>query len=114
LLITRLGTATLAPNPFRWTFRAWGSSGWYDPRQSTGPSPAAGLLARARVLLLDALLEFREPLFHRALDLGSRCARLFRPDARPIRANGFGRWVGVGRFVLDRDLRREFGHLPES
>jgi hypothetical protein len=114
LLITRLGTATLAPNPFRWPLGAWGSSGRYDPRQPAEPSPAALLLARARILLLDALLEFREPLFHRPLDLGSRCARLFRPDARPIRTNGFGRRVGVGRFVLDRDLRREFGHLPES
>jgi len=72
------------------------------------------LLARARILLLDALLEFGKPLFHRPLDLGPRCARLFRPDARPVGTNGFGRRVGIGRFVLDRDLRREFGHLPES
>src|SRR5438128_2205419 len=96
---------------------AWTPAWTRTARPWTAPSttaPAALLLARARILLLDALLEFREPLFHRPLDLGSRCARLFRPDARPIRTNGFGQRVGVGRLVLDRDLRREFGHLPES
>src|SRR2546427_360835 len=114
LLITRLARAALAPNPFRWTLGARGGQGRHDPRQSARPPPAAGLLARARVLLLDALLEFGEPLLHRPLDLGPRRARLFRPDARPVRTNGFGRRVRVGRFGFDRDLRREFRHLPKS
>jgi hypothetical protein len=65
-------------------------------------------------LLFHPLLEFDQPLFHRALDLRAWSAWLFRPDARPIRANGFGWRVGVGRFGFDRDLRREFGHLPKS
>src|SRR5205809_894084 len=70
LLIAGLGTASLAPNPFRRTLRAWRSHGRHEPRQPAGPSPAAGLLARARILLLDALLEFGKPLFHLPLDLG--------------------------------------------
>src|SRR5439155_986999 len=80
-------TASLAPNPCRRTLRAWRSRGRHEPRQPAGPSPAAGLLARARILLLDALLEFGKPLLHRPLDLGPRCARLFGPDARPVGTN---------------------------
>jgi hypothetical protein len=114
LLLTRLGRAALTPNPFGRTLGAWGGRGRHDPRQSARPAASAGLLARARVLLLDALLEFGEPLLHRPLDLGPRRARLFRPDARPVRTNGFGRGVRVGRFGFDRDLRREFRHLPKS
>src|SRR5207248_1147604 len=79
LLVTRLRTGALAPNSLRRTLGAWGSSGRYDPRQPTEPPPAAGLLTRAGILLLDALLEFGKPLFHRPLDLGPRRARLFRP-----------------------------------
>jgi hypothetical protein len=114
LLITGLRAASLCPDPFGWTLGTWGGRGRHDSRQAAGPSPAAGLLARARVLLLDALLEFGQPLLHWPLDLRARRAWLVRPDTRPVRANGFGRRVGVGRFGFDRDLRREFRHLPKS
>jgi hypothetical protein len=86
----------------------------HDSRQAACPSPPAGLLARARVLLLDPLIELGEPLFHRPLDLRARRAWLFRPDARPIGTDGFGWWIGVARFGLNGDLRREFRHLPKS
>jgi hypothetical protein len=114
LLITRLSAAGLGPDPFGWTLRAWGGRLRHDARQAAGSPAAARLLARARVLLLDPLLEFSQPLFHRPLDLGARRAWFVRPDARPVRANGFGRRVGVGRLGFDRDLRREFRHLPKS
>jgi hypothetical protein len=113
-LINGLGAAGLGPEPFWWTFGTWGCRLRHDSRQAAGSSPAAGLLARAGVLLLDPLLEFGQPLLHRPLDLRARCAWLVRPDARPVRANGFGRRVGVGRFGFERELRREFRHLPKS
>jgi hypothetical protein len=72
------------------------------------------LLARTRVHLLDTFVELGQPLFHRPLDLRARGAWLLRPDARPLRANGFWRGIGVGRLGLDRDLRREFRHLQKS
>jgi hypothetical protein len=72
------------------------------------------LLARTRVHLLDPFVELGQPLFHRPLDLRARGAWLLRPDARPLRANGFWRGIGVGRLGLDRDLRREFRHLQKS
>jgi hypothetical protein len=114
LLIGGLSAAGLGPDPFGWTLRAWGGRLRHDARQAAGSPAAARLLARARVLLLDPLLELSEPLFHRPLDLRAWRAWLVRPDARPVRANGFGRRVGVGRFGFDRDLRREFRHLPKS
>jgi len=105
-----LRTAALGPG----TLRTGRRGSRDDSRQATWPSPATGLLARTRVLLLDPLLEFGQPLLHRPLDLRARCAWLVRPDARPVRANGFGRRVGVGRFGFERELRREFRHLPKS
>ena len=62
----------------------------------------------------DPLFELCEPLVHRPFDLRSRRAWLFRPNTRPVRANGFGRWVGIGWFRFDRELRREFRHLSKS
>jgi hypothetical protein len=114
LLITGLRAAGLGAGPFGWTFGTWGGRLWDDARQAAGSSPAAERLARSRVLLLDPLLEFSQPLLHRPLDLGTRRAWLVRPDARPVRADGFGRRIGVGRFGFDRDLRREFRHLTKS
>jgi hypothetical protein len=114
LLITRLSAVGLGPCPFGRTFGTWGRRLRNNARQAAGSSPAARLLARAGVLLLDALLEFSQPLLHRPLDLRARRAWLVRPDARPIRANGFERRVGVGRLGVDRDLRRDFRHLPKS
>jgi hypothetical protein len=84
-----------------------------DPGKAAWPSPSARLLVR-RALLLDSILELGQPLFHRALDLRARRARLLGPDARPIGPNGFGRRVGVGGFGLDRNLRRKFWHLRKS
>jgi len=78
-----------------------------DPGQAAWPSPSARQLVR-RALLLDAILELGQPLFHRALDLRAGRARLLRPDARPIRADGFGRRIGIGGFWLHRNLRRKF------
>jgi hypothetical protein len=72
------------------------------------------LFARPRVLLLDPLVEFSQPYLDRPLDLWAGRAWLLRPDARAIRADGFGWRIGVGRFRLDRDLRWEFRHLPKS
>jgi hypothetical protein len=77
------------------------------------PSPA-GLLAGARIDLLDPLIELGQPLLHRSLDLRARSARLLGPDARPFRADSVRLGVGVGRLGLDRDLRREFRHLRKS
>jgi hypothetical protein len=59
--------------------------------QAAWAAPPAGLLAGARVHLLDALVEFSQPLFHRPLDLRAWRAWLLRPDARPLGANGFWR-----------------------
>jgi hypothetical protein len=95
------------------TFGSWRRGGRDDSGQAARPSPTARLLV-GRALLLDSILELGQPLFHRALDLRARRARLLGPDARPIRANGFGRWIGVGGFGLDRNLRRKFWHLRES
>jgi hypothetical protein len=114
LLIPGLRAAGLGSGTFGWTLGTWGGRRRHDSRQAAGPPPPAGLLARACVLQLDPLLEFSQPLLHRPLDLGPWRTRLFRPDARPVRTDGFGRRVGVGRFGFDRDLRREFGHLPKS
>jgi hypothetical protein len=114
LLIGGLSAARLGPYPFGWALGTWGGRLRHDARQAAGSSPAAGLLARAGVLLLDPLLEFSQPLLHRPLDLRPGRARLVRPDARAVRANGFRRRVGVGRFGFDRDFRREFRHLPKS
>jgi hypothetical protein len=86
----------------------------HDSRQPTGAASPAGLFARTRIHLLDAFVEFSQPLLHRPLDLRARGARLLRPDARSLGANGFWRGVGVGRLGLDRDLRREFRHLQKS
>jgi hypothetical protein len=109
-----VGAATFGSHDFARTLRTWGGDRRHEARQPARSSPAAGLLAWTSILLLDALLEFGEPLFHRPLDLGTGRARLLGPDAQPVRANGFGRWIGVGRFGFDRDLRREFRHLPKS
>jgi hypothetical protein len=114
LLITELCATGLGPGPFGWTFGTWGGRLRHDARQATRPAPSAERLAWAGVLLLDPLLEFSQPLFHRPLDLRARRAWLVRPDARPVRADGFGRRIGVGRFGFDRELRREFRHLPKS
>jgi hypothetical protein len=114
LLISGASAAGFGPGPFGWTFGTWGGRLRHDARQAAGPPPSAEWLAWAGVLLLDAFLEFSQPLLHWPLDLRARRAWLVRPDARPIRANGFGRRVGVGRFGFDRDLRREFRHLPKS
>jgi hypothetical protein len=113
-LITGLGAAGIGLDPFWRTFGTWGCRLRHDSRQAAGSSAPAGLLARAGVLLLDALLEFGQPLLHRPLDLRARRAWFVRPDARPVRANGFGWRVGVGRFGFDRDIRREFRHLLKS
>ena len=86
----------------------------HDAGQPARASPPAGLLAGARVHLLDPLVELGQPLFHRPLDLRTRGARLLWPNAGPLRADGFWRGVGVGRLGLDRDLRREFRHLQKS
>src|SRR5207244_811456 len=88
--------------------------GGHDTCQPAGTAAPARLLACVWVLMLDPLFELRQPLLHRPLDLRSRSARLLRPDAWPVRANGFGRRVGIGRFRFDRELRREFRHLCES
>ncbi|HXN91580.1 MAG TPA: hypothetical protein VN906_08855 [Candidatus Sulfotelmatobacter sp.] len=85
-----------------------------DSGQPARTAPPAGLLAGTRVHLLDALVEFSQPLFHRPLDLRARGAWLLRPDARPLGTNGFWRRIGVGRLGLDRDLRGEFRHLEKS
>jgi hypothetical protein len=114
LLITGPYAVGLAPGPFGWTFGTWGGRLRHDSRQAAGPPPSAERLAWACVLLLDPFLEFSQPLFHRPLDLRARRAWLVRPNARPVRADGFGRWIGVGRFGFDRELRREFRHLPKS
>ncbi len=86
----------------------------HDSGQSARAAPPAGLLAGARVHLFDPLVELGQPLLHRSLDLRTRSARLLGPDARPFRADGVRRGVGVGRLGLDRDLRREFRHLWKS
>jgi hypothetical protein len=86
----------------------------HDSGEPARPAPPAGLFARARIHLLDPLVELSQPLFHRPLDLGTWGARLLRPDARPFGADSFGRGVGVGRLGLDRDLRREFRHQRKS
>jgi len=109
-LIRRLRTRAVGPLPLR----SRGRRSRDDPGQAARPSAPDRLLARAPLLLLDPLLEFAEPFFHRPLDLRPWRARLFRPDTRAIRADGFGRWVSVGRFGFDCDFRREFGHLPKS
>jgi hypothetical protein len=72
------------------------------------------LLARARVYLFDPLVELGQPLFHRSLDLWAWSARLLGPNTGPFGADSFRRGVGVGRLGVDRDLRREFRHLPKS
>jgi hypothetical protein len=72
------------------------------------------LLPRARVHLFDPLVELGQPLFHRSLDLWAWGARLLGPNTGPFRADSFGRGIGVGRLGVDRDLRREFRHLPKS
>ncbi|HEV2012796.1 MAG TPA: hypothetical protein VGR77_02780 [Candidatus Dormibacteraeota bacterium] len=112
LLIRGLRPPRLRAGRFSRPLRARGDR--HDPGQTTRSAPAAGLLAWAGVHLLDPLFEFSQPLLHRALDLRARCPRFLGPGARPIRANGFWRGVGVGRLGLDRDLRREFRHLPKS
>jgi hypothetical protein len=86
----------------------------HDSCQPARAAAPAGQLARPGVDLLDAFIEFGQPLFHGPLDLRTRRAWLLRPDARPFGANGFWRRIGVGRLGLDRDLRREFRHLQES
>jgi hypothetical protein len=86
----------------------------HDSRQATWPSTPAGLLTGAAILLLDPFLEFRQPFVHRPLELRARRARFFRPDPWAIRADGFGWRIAVAWFGLERDLRREFGHLPKS
>src|SRR4029077_11778703 len=102
LLITGLSAPGLGPDSFGWTLRAWGGRVRHEGRTAAGSRAAARLLARARVLLLAPLLEFSQPLLHRPLDLRAWRAWLVRPDARPVRADRFGRWVGVGRFGFDR------------
>jgi hypothetical protein len=111
LLIVR--AATFGARGFARTLGTRGRDRRHNTRQATRSAPAAGLLAGARVLLLDALFEFGEPLLHRPFELGTGRARFLRPDARTVRANGFGRRIGVGRLGFDRDLRREFRHLPK-
>src|SRR5438132_970750 len=86
-------------------------AGDWDPARAAAP---AGLFAWVSVLMPDSLFEFGEPLLHRPLDLRFWSARLVRPDARPVRPNRFRRWVGIRRFRFNRELRREFRHLPKS
>jgi hypothetical protein len=86
----------------------------HDSGQPARAAPAAGLLAGAGVHLFDSLVELGQPLFHRPLDLRARRARLLGPNARPFGPDSFQRRVAVGRLGLDRDLRREFRHLPKS
>ena len=112
LLVGVFGTPTFCGGvPARLLQPHWGG---HDAGQPAGTPPPAWLLACVWILLLDPLFELRQPLLHRPLDLRSGSARLLGPDAWPVRPNGFGRWVGVGRFGFDRELRREFRHLCES
>src|SRR5438270_435760 len=89
------------------------SSGSRPPPAASPPPPAARLLAGPSVVLLDALVELGEPLFHRPFDLGTGRSWLLGPDPRTVGSNGFRWWIGVGRLGLDRDLRREFRHLSK-
>src|SRR2546430_2027708 len=84
------------------------------PTSTAAPAVRARLLAWPCILMRDPFFELCEPLVHRPFDLRSRRAWLFRPNTRPVRANGFGRWVGIGWFRFDRELRREFRHLSKS
>src|SRR5207237_160158 len=91
--------------------RRW--DGRHDASQAARPAPPARLLARPSVVLLDALVELGEPLFHRPFDLGTGRSWLLGPDPRTVGSNGFRWWIGVGRLGLDRDFRREFRHLSK-
>ncbi|TMG30117.1 MAG: hypothetical protein E6H93_09465 [Chloroflexi bacterium] len=91
--------------------RRW--DGRHDASQAARPAPPARLLAGPSVVLLDALVELGEPLFHRPFDLGTGRSWLLGPDPRTVGSNGFRWWIGVGRLGLDRDFRREFRHLSK-
>ena len=112
LLVGSAWSPGLSAGRFARPFRA--GCNRHDSRQPARAASSAGLFARTRIHLLDSLIEFRQPLLHGPLDLGSRSAWFLRPDARPLGANGFWRGVGVGRLGPDRDLRREFRHQQKS
>jgi hypothetical protein len=84
-----------------------------DARQPAWPASPGTLITCGNRLLPDARLELRQPFFHRTLDLRPRRTGFFGPDSRPVRTDGLRRWVGIGRFRFDREIRREFGHLRQ-
>ena len=80
-----------------------------EPVETAGP-PSPVWLDLPALMLADPFVPIDQPLFQRTLDLGLGGAGLLRPDPRPVRTDGLGARVGVGRFRFDHPFRLEIGH----
>lgn len=90
--------------------RSFRPGGHRNQAIETARTAAAGGLVGSSLVLADAVVPFRQPLFERPLDLRFRRPGFFGPDTRPVGPDRIGRGVGVGRFRLYYPFRLEIGH----